>query len=293
MGAAASSNGTIAAQGLPPVAAPEPRAAQTALHRSDSADDSADEVAAYTEHGTSAPPSAPRVASGEPRARVPLNVVGGSHRATPATRDLCKSIGGVKALTKMIDRFYGRMFADSHLDQFVRDHSDPHARRLATWIAEKMGDGEPWSTERRVRPRCVVRLADGMEHVVHDRSSAHAAAWYSPKRAPEDVGRHFKLDDTRVWMRLMFWSARDEGLLDHPAFGEWFIRFIGHFSRIYERTAPVFARESARWSADPANTQAYLDAGRRMKDVIGQGYTSALASLPRAEREDIGHWPYH
>lgn len=254
-------------------------------------DDTADEVAAYQEHGTAT--IAPRREQ-QQETRVPLTMSsGGSHKATPATRSLCRSIGGVEALTRMTERFYAKMFVDSHLDQFVRDHSDPHAVRLASWIAEKMGDGEPWSAERKVRPQCVVRLADGIQHVVHDRSSAHAAAWHSPKRAPEDVGKHFKLEDTRVWLRLMFWAAREEGLLDHAAFGDWYVRFLGHFVRIYERTAPVFARDSARWSADPANTKAYLDAGCRMTDVIGQRYTTALAGLPAAEREDIGQWPYH
>jgi hypothetical protein len=33
------------------------------------------------------------------------------------------------------------------------------------------------------------------------RSSAHFAAWHSPKREPEKFGLHFKLDDCRVWMR--------------------------------------------------------------------------------------------
>jgi len=253
-------------------------------------DDSADEVAAYREHGTSAITARPRE---QQDTQVPLTLSGGSHRATPATRSLCRSIGGLKALTTMIERFYVKMFADAHLDQFVRDHDDPHAVRLASWITEKMGDGEPWSAERRRRPQCVVRLAGGVQHVVHDRSSAHAAAWHSPKRAPENVGTHFRLEDCRVWMRLMFWAAREEGLFDQTAFGEWFVRFLGHFVRVYERSAPAFARESARWSADSANTKAYLDAGCRMTDVIGQRYTAALAGLPAAEHEDIGHWPYN
>ena len=33
------------------------------------------------------------------------------------------------------------------------------------------------------------------------RSSAHFAAWHSPKREREKFGQHFKLDDCRVWMR--------------------------------------------------------------------------------------------
>ena len=36
--------------------------------------------------------------------------------------------------------------------QFVNDVEDPHAKRLANWIVEKMGgDGRPWSKERAHR----------------------------------------------------------------------------------------------------------------------------------------------
>eukprot|EP00985_Skeletonema_marinoi_P005968 scaffold2586_cov256-Skeletonema_marinoi.AAC.5 len=54
-----------------------------------------------------------------------------------------------------------------------------------------------------------------------------------------------------------------------PAYTEYYIRFIGHFVNVYEGTAPMFARELARWPEDPANIQAYIDNGRFMKDVLG------------------------
>ena len=112
------------------------------------------------------------------------------------------------------------------------------------------------------------------------------------KRAADKVGQHFKLDDARVWMRLMFWSARSEGLFDaSPRFADWFVRFIGHFVRVYESTAPAFARESARWSADAANIAAYEEAGFRMADVIGLTHDAALRQLPEDERDDH-QWPY-
>ncbi|KAK1738829.1 hypothetical protein QTG54_010145 [Skeletonema marinoi] len=52
-----------------------------------------------------------------------------------------------------------------------------------------------------------------------------------------------------------------------PAYTEYYIRFIGHFVNVYEGTAPMFARELARWPEDPANIQAYIDNGRFMKDL--------------------------
>jgi hypothetical protein len=43
-----------------------------------------------------------------------------------------------------------------------------------------------------------------------------------------------------------------------PRFSDWFVRFIAHFVRVYEREAPRFARESLRWSEDPVNIAAYV-----------------------------------
>ena len=34
---------------------------------------------------------------------------------------------------------------------------------------------------------------------------------------------------------------------------DYYVRFIGHFVSVYERNAPPFARESARWSQTQAN----------------------------------------
>ena len=123
----------------------------------------------------------------------------------------------------------------------------------------------------------------------------------------------------------MFWSAREQGLLENENFAYWFVGFIGHFVKIYESTAPMFAREvrpfarvrrphgpsrfisssitalitlthppthqSARWSADPANIQTYLDNGRRMDDVRDVPLREAARDVPAAEARDRT-WPY-
>ena len=44
-------------------------------------------------------------------------------------------------------------------------------------------------------PRKFMHFGDETFQVSHDRSSAHFAAWYSPKREPEKVGEHFKPED--------------------------------------------------------------------------------------------------
>jgi hypothetical protein len=106
------------------------------------------------------------------------------------------------------------------------------------------------------------------------------------------VGRHFTLDECRVWMRLHFWALRDSGLMDKsPTFAEYYVRFIGHFVAVYERTATQFARESFRWSANPSNIQQYLENGRKMKDVLHGSYNKALRDLPASESND--DWPYN
>ena len=75
------------------------------------------------------------------------------------------------------------------------------------------------------------------------------------------------------------------------------MRLIDHFVSVYERTAPPFARESARWSADPAQVADYV-ATKRMKGVVDTPLRDALAQLPAEERTYTGSgagrrlWPY-
>jgi truncated hemoglobin YjbI len=229
-----------------------------------------------------------------------LNVTNGSHRPNSQTRDLVRSIGGLPALRRFTTIFYEKAFADPHLDKFIRKHSDPHGERFALWIAEKFGDGTPWTDERSSRPSDVMRIGHQIYEVAHDRSSAHFAAWHSPKREPHKVGQHFKPDDARVWMRLHFWAAREAGLFkaQNAAFMDYYIRFIGHFISVYSSKAPPFTRESARWSADPRNIEVYLASGKRMTDVIDKPVEDALAKLPQNEcyytgsRANNRLWPY-
>mmetsp|Transcript_53060 Transcript_53060/g.124318 ORF Transcript_53060/g.124318 Transcript_53060/m.124318 type:complete len:358 (+) Transcript_53060:59-1132(+) len=230
---------------------------------------------------------------------IPMDVRHGAHRPSGATRKLIEQIGGVPTLRLFTTKFYELSFADSHIDQFIADHNEPHGERFANWIAEKFGAGTPWTEERRTRPMKYMRLGHEVVEVSHDRSTSHLAAWFSPKREPEKRGEHFKPDDARVWMRLHFWAARETGLFDeHPQFMDYYMRFIGHFVSVYSGKSPPFTRESARWSADPANIQRYLTAGRRMSDVIGKDVEVELQKLPREERAYTGSrhpqpsWPY-
>lgn len=232
---------------------------------------------------------------------VRLNVNSSSHQPSEHTRRLLHEVGGLAALRRMTTNFYKKAFADPHLDTFIAKHSDPHGERLATWIAEKFGDGTPWTDARRTRPRCPVDIGHGHTTEVNDRQSAHFAAWHSIKRPTEKWGQHFNLEDSRVWMRLHFAAAREEGLLAHRGFAAYYTRFIAHFVSVYERAAPSFARESARWSADEANIRVYEDAGKVMEDLLAaQDLTveEALAALPVEEQEyfsskdGAGVWPY-
>jgi len=230
---------------------------------------------------------------------VKLNIVGGSYRANSQTQTLVRQLGSVPVLKAFTDRFYEKSFADLHIDKLIASHDDPHGARFATWIAEKMGDGTPWTNERRTREAKQMRMGNRVVDVAFDRSSAHFAAWHSPKREPEKWGEHFKLDDARVWMRMHFWAARELGFFEqHPEFMDHYVRLIGHFVSIYSSKSPAFTRDSARWSADPAKIQRYLDSGRLMTDVIGKPLEVAIRELPHDERQYTGSrahdaaWPY-
>lgn len=233
-------------------------------------------------------------------ALVQLNVYGSKHHVSADTGALVKSIGGLPKLRNFTNTFYKLCFADPHIDKFIASHADPHGERFATWIAEKMGDGTPWTDERRTREARTMIFDDEIVRVAHDRSSAHFAAWHSPKREIEKWGQHFKLDDARIWMRLHFWAARQKGLFEpkHAAFMDYYIRFIGHFVSVYSSKSPPFTRESARWSADPTKIQKSLASGNVMTDVVGQSLEKALMTLPSDERLYTGSsnsspsWPY-
>ena len=94
-------------------------------------------------------------------------------------------------------------------------------------------------------------------------------------------------------MRLHFWAFRETGVFEQsPTFAEYYVKFIGHFVSVYERTAPPFARESARWSADEGNVRAYHEAGNRMvPSITGLSLRQAMKALPEHEAED-DRWPW-
>lgn len=217
----------------------------------------------------------------------------GGHKPSAETLALLQEVGGAEQVQKFTEAFYQLAFRDPHLDKLIREHADPHGARFANWITEKMGGGQVWSEERATRKTCPFHSHGHTLQTPHDRSSAHFAAWHSPKREPEKFGLHFKLDDCRVWMRLHFWAMRESGVYQRsPSFAEYYIKFLGHFVSVYERMAPTFAREAARWSADAKNLEIYLNNGRIMKDVIGLSVGDALAQLPGREREAADNWPY-
>jgi len=241
--------------------------------------------------------TAAKIQARKPVELVRFNAYDGSHRSNASTRQLIQEVGGHPALYRFTHNFYQKSFADGHIDQFIANHDEPHPERFALWIQEKFGDGTPWTEERRTRPSKYMKFGHEVFEVAHDRSSAHFAAWHSPKRDPAKWGNHFQPEDARVWMRLHFWAARETGMFEHEAFMDYYSRFIGHFISVYSTKAPPFTRDSLRWSADPQNIQKYLDAGRMMTDVIGKDVDRELAKLPAEERIYTGSrarnaWPY-
>ena len=226
---------------------------------------------------------------------VPLRMGGngGTHKVSEGSARLIEEEVTLDDLKRMTGLFYEKAFQDETLDKFIRSHADPHGDRFAKWIHQKLSGSNVWDQDRRERSKEPVQLAGGYRHIVHDRSSAHVAAWHSPKRPAQESGRHFQLDECRVWMRLHFWAMREAGLMESaPAFCDYYVRFIGHFVRVYESTAPAFARDSLRWSEDPSNITKYLADGRRMTDVLGLTMDEAEDQIPEHEANDF-EWPYN
>lgn len=226
---------------------------------------------------------------------VPLRMGGGgrTHMVSEGSRRLIQEQVSLSDLQHMTELFYEKAFLDATLDLFIRSHDDPHGARFAKFIHQKLSGSTVWDEDRRTRNLEPVQLAGGHRHVVHDRSSAHVAAWHSTKRPAEDVGRHFELDESRVWMRLHFWALRESNLMKtSPSFVDYYVRFIAHFVRVYEGSAPQFARDSFRWSENPANMEAYIRNGRRMNDVLGLSFKRAKRQIPAWEAADV-EWPYN
>jgi len=246
----------------------------TTLSDSESGDKSIDFVPLYINRG----PVGPR-----------------GHTATEGTVAIMENIS-LSDLQKMTDLFYEKAFQDETLDKFIQSHDDPHGSRFAKWIHQKLSGSTIWDEDRAARRRKneEVTLANGETHLVHDRTSAHVAAWHSPKRPRHESGRHFKLDECRVWMRLHFWAMRESGLMEKsPSFADYYVRFIGHFVSVYESKAPFFTRDSLRWSASPENIDRYIHRdGRRMTDVLGLNFQTSLSQLPPSEANDL-EWPYN
>eukprot|EP01134_Creolimax_fragrantissima_P002056 CFRG2056T1 len=182
---------------------------------------------------------------------IPLKTMNGIYAPSRSTYNLLQEIGGKDRVIGMVNRFYEHAFKDKLLDTFIADHNEPHGERLGLWIAEKMGDEGVWTD---VRPP-------------HARQSSHFKAWYSIKREQTVSGSAFSLPDCIVWMRLMFLAAREDGLMNHSVFGPWFVDFIAHFIRIYEYTAPPFAKVCALWSEDDSMLMDYAMNGFSMVDI--------------------------
>jgi len=255
-----------------------------------------------------------------------LQIENNTHMVSDMSKGLLAEIGGVEKLVEMCTRFYNRALRNPHLEPFfLYTDVNIHAPRLAYWIAEKMGDSnKPWSRERATRSDEAQEVAVPVREKssgrptgevkrsmcpVHDRSSAHMAAWHCVKRqaAPtHTLGEHFKLDDARAWMRLHFWACRETGLFDNSRFKNWYERFIGHFVRIYDHEAPAFARLESKWSDKSTkkgrdNIAKYLkvqedpayfsEHKHGMDDIIGErNARRARRQAGLSDKED--GWPY-
>ncbi|EQC30710.1 hypothetical protein SDRG_11469 [Saprolegnia diclina VS20] len=174
----------------------------------------------------------------------------GRYVTSEKTTRLLADIGGADTVRIFCTRFYARFLADTHLRpfSFLDDGAVMHADRLATFLVQEMGGDVP-----------VPSPSFG---------AAHYKARYSSKRHPSVRGRPFSLVDARIWMRLHFWAVRECGLQRHRAFWKWYVAFIGHHIRLYEKTSAAFAKDDAEWSSDTSAIDAYLANGNVMTDLV-------------------------
>ena len=173
-------------------------------------------------------PTCPFQASMVPAGDIMQNIVGRVFKDNENSAALLKEIGGGDRVRAACSRFYSYAFQDKLLDQFMfgGDGAEMHGKRLGDWIVEKMGgEGKPWTDSGR----------DGM------RQPTHFKAWNNPKRADDVRGDHFKLADVFRWMCLHFRACRETGLDQHESFFKFYVGFMAHFSRIYDRDAPLYA----------------------------------------------------
>ena len=184
----------------------------------------------------------------------------------------------------------------------------------------------PWSNEREmsrdIENGQTLKVPQGRRgfsmhrnFIVHDRSTAHFAGWHCPKREDIKVGEHFKLDDCRIWLRLHFWACRRAGLFPENddgkriqsasesvkfKFQDWYCRFLAHFVRIYENSAPMFVHNELMWSSSIQNIQKYnkdIERGSSgMDDVIGVLNPKIVIKRLSKEEQKWIHantkWPY-
>lgn len=196
-----------------------------------------------------------------------------THQISQGTEELLQSIGGGDKLRQLCTRFYVLFMLDKVLSTFITNFDGPaaHGSRLGDWMVQKMGgEGEPWTASGRWNMR----------------EPSHYRAWNSTERPVALRGRKFKLDDCRIWMRLMFWAVRMLKLHEHKPFFRWYVQFIGHFITIYEVTAGPYAAIEAEWSAHEQNLRRYEADGRIMLDVVPKPHLFLRPDSPTNSRPE-------
>ena len=89
---------------------------------------------------------------------------------------------------------------------------------------------------------------------------------------------------------VYFWALQESEMVEsNPSFANYYMHYIGHFVRVYEGTAPMFAKESFRWYTEPySNTKLYLNNGCKIKDVLSLSLWQKIAHFSEHEANDSG-----
>lgn len=207
----------------------------------------------------------------------------GGHAAD--TQKLFSGIGGLQGLETIARGFYKRFFEDVHLNSFIAHTHHKHPERIAGFMAQQMtGDERYYDDEVRQRVRYQTKGYSD-EHGAIDFSHAHAMARSARKfggnyatrkfttlEKMQEGGDGFTIKDARIWMRLMFWSAREQRLAEDAELWELFVGYIRHKIGYYEPSKHPerfrqFATADAEWSASQDNLEAYVSNENVMQDL--------------------------
>jgi len=110
---------------------------------------------------------------------------GNTYASSKDSRLLLDRIGGAEALYRMTTAFYNKVFREPHLEVFFQNTTvELHAKRLANWVAEKMGG---YSPEEQDSQTTADYDPEDFSHIPRNSSEVGAALKDSTQQVRDDA----------------------------------------------------------------------------------------------------------